>query len=500
MNEDHAAHGRSPDHAADRAAEQQRSLVQAWQRAELSTEELWLRYFGLGGEAGFLDVDAYVHGLGGLAPLERDVLAHAVNERLDELAWSHRAGYSRPYRESTPRSEPFAALIRLLEGGELAPPDRLPAVAEAAAKALGVTITVHLVDYEQRLLRPMAFPGGPTGPAEALEVDTTLAGRAYQQVRIFPAEGPGAPRLWVPLLDGAERLGVLEVVVDDVADLHDPGLRTQCRWLSMLLGHLVTLLSQYGDGVDRTRRPEKRTVNAELIWSLLPPLTAGVDSFVVSGVLEPRHSVSGDAFDYALSETTATLVVLDADGRDVRSGLVAAAALSAHRSARHAGLGLVEQARTMDETLRRQFGDDVSATAVLAELDLVTGRLSYLNAGHPRPLLLRGGQGGLPLAGGGCRPLGRGLDEVAVGEEVLQPDDWLVLYTDGVTGASDAGGTPFGEPSLVDFLRREAAAGNPPPETARRLVKAVLAHQGGTLRDDATVLLARWAHPDRILP
>nr|BFE52359.1 hypothetical protein GCM10017745_57860 [Saccharothrix mutabilis subsp. capreolus] len=129
MNEDHAAHGRPPDHAADRAAEQQRSLVQAWQRAELSTEELWLRYFGLGGEAGFLDVDAYVHGLGGLAPLERDVLAHAVNERLDELAWSHRAGYSRPYRDSTPRSEPFAALVRLLEGGELAPPDRLPAVA-----------------------------------------------------------------------------------------------------------------------------------------------------------------------------------------------------------------------------------------------------------------------------------------------------------------------------------------------------------------------------------
>ncbi|GAA0249304.1 PP2C family protein-serine/threonine phosphatase [Saccharothrix mutabilis subsp. mutabilis] len=527
MNEDHAAHGRPPDHAADRAAEQQRSLVQAWQRSELSTEELWLRYFGLGGEAGFLDVDAYVHGLGGLAPLERDVLAHAVNERLDELAWAHRAGYSRPYRDSTPRSEPFAALVRLLEGSELAPPDRLPAVAEAAAKALGVTITVRLVDYEQRLLRPMAFPGRPTGPAEALEdadttlpgraealdadttlpgptealeVDTTLAGRAYQQVRIFPAEGPGGPRLWVPLLDGAERLGVLEVEVEDGDDLHDPGLRTQCRWLSMLLGHLVTLLSQYGDGVDRTRRPEKRTVNAELIWSLLPPLTAGVDSFVVSGVLEPRHSVSGDAFDYALSETTATLVVLDADGRDVRSGLVAAAALSAHRSARHAGLGLVEQARTMDETLRRQFGGDVSATAVLVELDLATGRLSYLNAGHPRPLVLRGGQGGFPLAGGGCRPLGSGLDEVAVGEEVLRPDDWLVLYTDGVTGASDAGGTPFGEPRLVDFLRREAAAGNPPPETARRLVRAVLAHQGGTLRDDAAVLLARWAHPDRILP
>ncbi|WP_309117343.1 PP2C family protein-serine/threonine phosphatase [Saccharothrix sp.] len=476
----------------DQAAEQQRSLTQALQRAELSTEELWLRYFGLGGEAGFLDVDAYVHGLGSLPPLERDVLAHAVNERLDEL--THRAGYSRPFRDSTPRSEPFAALVRLLEGSELAPPDRLPAVAEAAAAALGVTITVHLVDYEQRLLRPMAFPGQPNSSADPLEVDSTLAGRAYQQVRIFPAHTPDRPRLWVPLLAGAERLGVLEVEVGAVADLDDPGLRTQCRWLSMLLGHLVTLLSQYGDGVDRTRRPETRTVNAELIWSLLPPSTAGVDRFVVSGVQEPRPQVSGDAFDYALSETSATLVVLDAAGHDLRSGLIAATALAAHRSARHAGRGLAEQARAMDETIRRQFGADASATAVLVDLDLTTGRLRYVNTGHPPPLVLRGGQVVTPL-GDGCGPLGFGLGDLRVGEETLRPDDWLVLYTDGVTGAVDAEGTPFGEPRLVEFLRREAAAGSPPPETARRLVKAVLAHQHGPLRDDATVLLARWAPP-----
>ncbi|KDN22030.1 PP2C family protein-serine/threonine phosphatase [Amycolatopsis rifamycinica] len=481
----------------DRQAEQQRSLALAFNRAELSVEDLWLRYFGLGGETGFVDVDAYLHGLSDLPPLERDTLALAVNERLDELTWSHRAGFSREIRDSVPRTAPFAALVRLLEGTELAPPDRLAGVTAAAATALGVRIGVYLVDHGQRRLHPL--PGSAPG-REALDVDTTLAGRAFRQIQILPSEAPGRPRLWVPLLDGAERLGVLEVEAGEVDDLYDPGLRVQCRWLSMLLGHLVVLMSQYGDELDRIRLRTRRTVDAELVWSLLPPLTAGVDSFVVTGVVEPRDSVSGDAFDYALSETTASLLVLDAVGHDLRSALIAATALSAYRSARRAGHGLFEQARLIDETIGGHFGDAAFATAVLAELDLTTGRLRYLNAGHPRPLVMRAGKIVKPLAAGRCLPLGLGLGELRVGEETLEPEDWLVLYSDGITEARDHTGEFFGEPRLLDFLRREAAAGNPPPETARRLTKAVLAHQNGELQDDATVLLARWTRPSRVTP
>ncbi|PWK84621.1 stage II sporulation protein E [Lentzea atacamensis] len=516
------------NYPSDRAAEQQRSLALAFKRADLSVEDLWLRYFALGGEAGFVEVDAYVNGLSDLPPLERDTLALAVNERLDELAWAHRASFSREVRDSIPKTPPFAALVRLLEGTELAPPDRLSAAVKSAATALGVRIGVYLVDYDQVCLHPLPdapqdgppaehFPypadegqGGAADRAapssrqtprrDPLDVDTTLAGRAFRQIEILPSEASGRPRLWVPLLDGAERLGVLDVEVDEADDLYDPGLRVQCRWLSMLLGHMVTLLSQYGDELDRIRLRTSRTVNAELVWSLLPPLTAGVDSFIVTGVVEPRDGVSGDAFDYALSETTASLMVLDAVGHDLRSGLIAATALSAYRSARRAGHGLFEQARLIDETISNQFGDAAFATAVLVELDLVTGRLRYINAGHPRPLIMRSGKIVKPLAAGHCRPLGLDLGDLHVGEEILEPEDWLVLYTDGITEARDHTGEFFGEARLLDFLRREAASGNPPPETARRLTKAVLRHQNGTLQDDATVLLARWTRPSRSTP
>jgi serine phosphatase RsbU (regulator of sigma subunit) len=108
-----------------------------------------------------------------------------------------------------------------------------------------------------------------------------------------------------------------------------------------------------------------------------------VDNFVVTGVVEPRQEVSGDAFDYALSEITANLIILDAVGHDLRSGLIAATALAAYRAARHAGHGLFEQARGIDEAIQQQFDNSAFVTAVLAEIDLPTGRLRYLNAGHP---------------------------------------------------------------------------------------------------------------------
>ncbi|WP_107660566.1 PP2C family protein-serine/threonine phosphatase [Nocardia suismassiliense] len=480
----------------DDADRQQRSIAIALQRARLSPEELWLRYFTLGGDAGMAEVDAYLNGRGSLPPLQRDVLAHTVNERLDVLSWSYRASYSRPVREGRPRGPMLRALVSLLESAELAPPDRLPALVDAAGQVLDVEITMYLIDYDQRFLRPADAADSGDG---ALDVDTTLAGRAFREVRVLPQDTP-RPRLWVPLLDGVERLGVLEVRVGEVDDCYDPALRAQCRWLSSLAGHLATAMTEYGDALDRVRKPTDRTIGSELIWSLLPPLTAGVDNFVVSAIVEPRRSNSGDAFDYDLSETTARLLVVDAVGHDLRSGLIAATVLSAYRSARHAGHGLYEQAQVIDRAIRDHFRVGTFATGVLAEVDLATGRVRYVNAGHPAPLIMRSGKVVKPLAAGRRPPFGLGRGELVVGEESLQPDDWIVLYTDGITEARNSSGEFFGEGRLVDFLRREAAAGHPPPETARRLIHAVLAHQENMLQDDATVLLARWDnHRTRIL-
>jgi serine phosphatase RsbU (regulator of sigma subunit) len=108
-------------------------------------------------------------------------------------------------------------------------------------------------------------------------------------------------------------------------------------------------------------------------------------------------------------------------------------------------------------------------------------------------LLLRDGRVVKELTGGRRVPFGLESTGLTVAEESLEPGDWLALYTDGITEARNAAGDWFGEERLGDFLTREIAAGQPPPETVRRLTQAVLKHQGGLLQDDATILLARWS-------
>jgi len=265
--------------------EQRRALDIGYRRAELTLEQLWTRYFALGGVAGTVEIEAYLHGLAPLPALQRDLLAHAVNERLDELTWRHRVPYSRQAREGPGEQGPLAALVILLEQMRLAPPERLPAVAAAAGRALGVRALIYLVDYEQRVLNPVPPADEPAREAHA--VDTTLPGRAFRQVEVLPSEAGSAPRLWLPLLDGVERLGVLEVILDDRADLYDPVLRRQCQWVASLLGHLVVAVDHYGDAMDGVRRQRSRTPAAELIWHLLPSLTAGTDRFVLAGLVEP---------------------------------------------------------------------------------------------------------------------------------------------------------------------------------------------------------------------
>ncbi|MEV6623378.1 hypothetical protein AB0M83_16685 [Amycolatopsis sp. NPDC051106] len=182
--------------------EQRQRLVRCFARADLTLQQLWMRYFALGGSVDLLEVDAYLNGAMPLPGVQRDMLAHAVNERLDELLGRDRVPYSRPVRQSHPVSGPLAALVELLEGAHRAAPERLPFLMDAAGRAVGLRVGVYLADYAQR--------GDVVVTAE-----------------------PGGPRLWAPLLDGVERLGVLEAHPTDGTDPHDPVLRDQCRcWLT----------------------------------------------------------------------------------------------------------------------------------------------------------------------------------------------------------------------------------------------------------------------------
>jgi serine phosphatase RsbU (regulator of sigma subunit) len=227
------------------------------------------------------------------------------------------------------------------------------------------------------------------------------------------------------------------------------------------------------------------------------PLTAGSGSFVLAGMLEPAYEAGGDAFDYSLSETTVSLAAFDAMGHGLAAAVLAATAVSAYRSARRDGRGVYDQARVIDEVVAGSFPGSTFVTGVLAELDVPSGRLRYVNAGHPAPHLLRGGRVVKSLVEGRRVPFGLGTGVLTVAEEALQPGDWLAVHTDGRhrgagrTGACVRRGAAGGRAHPRGH-RRSAPAGDGPPADARRPD-----HQDGALQDDASVLLARWAPEPR---
>ena len=110
-------------------------------------------------------------------------------------------------------------LAGLVEASHLSAIEQLPALAEKHAAHAGLyDVLIYLADLQQEVLRLLTGQGTNAGEGadpelSELRIDGTLAGRAFQDVRVLPKPGAdgGVDWWWVPLLDGTERLGVLRV-------------------------------------------------------------------------------------------------------------------------------------------------------------------------------------------------------------------------------------------------------------------------------------------------
>jgi serine phosphatase RsbU (regulator of sigma subunit) len=385
------------------------------------------------------------------------------------------------------RSAVADALRGMLARAHQLHPDRLPDVVTDAVHTIGGRdVELHFVDLAQDVLLRASGPGEPE-----LEVDATVAGRAYRNVQTVLVDVDGGTRAWVPLLDGADRLGVLGAVLDAGDAVQLEGLEA----IAALTAELVVARSQYGDSLALAKRRRPLSLASELRWAMLPPRTFATERVTISALVEPAYEIAGDHFDYSAVGDTFHLAVFDAMGHGLEASRLVNLVVGAYRSSRRAGHGLDGTYAFIDATVNDQFGDFAFATGVLVELDASTGELRVLRAGHPPPLLFRNGRliGEIDVAP--TLPLGIGDSQASTGTIHLEPDDWVLLYSDGVIEARNAEGEEFGVERLSDFLVRAAASEEPLPETLRRLSKAILAHQETPLEDDATLLLLHWRRP-----
>ncbi|CNE36400.1 SpoIIE-like protein with GAF domain [Mycobacterium tuberculosis] len=268
--------------------------------------------------------------------------------------------------------------------------------------------------------------------------------------------------------------------------------RRLLRRLAGLVADMLVTKNNYTDQFLRARRRKPMSVSAEIQWSLLPPLTMTTPQVAVAGILEPAYDVAGDSLDYALNDNVLHLAMIDAMGHGLNAAVLATVAVGAYRHARRAQPGLAELYAFMDTAIDDQFGPDHFVTAQMMRLDIGTGHLEWVNAGHPAPMLIRDHRVIGALEGPGTLPVGFGGSKPQINNRQLRRGDRVLAYTDGLVEEHTTGGTLFGEDRLIATIERVGPASASVQQMVRDLSHTLMRERGGITSDDATLFLIEW--------
>ncbi len=388
----------------------------------------------------------------------------------------------------------LGSALRAAQGAD---PAGIPDVVLRLMSELGGTdVVVYLVDFAQTTLEPLPDRNTHANVAQSEEVATTIAGRAFVHQRSVTAERPNGVRVWVPINEGSDRTGVLAVTVPEATD----EVLSACRELGLFAGYLIATHARSTDVYNLHRRRRSLSLAASMQWDLLPPLVLKTGRVAIAAVLEPAYEVGGDCFDYALNDTVLDLAVFDPVGHGVGSALIAALCVGSYRHDRREGHTVEQMHAHLDGVMAREFSDQAFVTGQLVRIDLNTGIMTWTNAGHPLPMLIRGGQVVKELECPPTTPWGLGdliepASATTVAIEALEPGDGVLFYTDGVVEAHQPGAEQFGSERLADLVGQHSSNQLEPEEILRHLVRAVLEHQHDRLADDATFVLVQRNGP-----
>jgi serine phosphatase RsbU (regulator of sigma subunit) len=244
------------------------------------------------------------------------------------------------------------------------------------------------------------------------------------------------------------------------------------------------------------KRMETDLEIARLLQTAMLPRLPTHPSYTGRAMMVPAKWIGGDFYDFfAISENKIGLVIADVSGKGVPAALFMAISRtvlqSSARDQRSAGDCLAQA----NAILCQQNPLDLFVTVFYGILDVETGELSYANGGHIPPVIIRhGGQINLvPRTGGMAIGVLADLS-YAEGKIIMQPNDTLFLYTDGISEAMDPEGHEFSDERLLDSLSNSHQ--QPLELVFSTVTEAVHAFaQGAPQSDDITCLALRYSGP-----
>ena len=259
----------------------------------------------------------------------------------------------------------------------------------------------------------------------------------------------------------------------------------------------VALLEILQREIDEARATKRRDAKqqrefeeARLIQrGLLPTTLPQIPGLDLASSWQPANGVGGDCFDALPFGTAAIgLSVADVAGKGVPAALLMSNLQAAVRAFAQDGALPSAVCASVNRLLCRNMAAGRFVTFCYARIDVAAGRLTYANAGHNPPLLIRP-DGAVELLAPGGTVLGVFMESTyEPGEFAIGPGDRLVFYTDGITESRNAAGDEYGEERLVDAARRFRTL--LAQDMLASLLEEIVAFNNSTYEDDATLIIA----------
>jgi phosphoserine phosphatase RsbU/P len=229
---------------------------------------------------------------------------------------------------------------------------------------------------------------------------------------------------------------------------------------------------------------EAREIQRELMPRRMPNLPG----FSLASAWQPARDVSGDYLAaFKLNDSHAALCVADVAGKGFPAALLMSNMQATLQSLASENMAPSELCVKLNRIMCGNTPLQKFVTCFYGDLDVSNRRLTFTNAGHNPPMLMRSSgecvrldEGG-PVIGAFCE------SRYSQQEIQLRAGDKLLLFTDGVTEARDASGDEFGEHRLQECLRSYRGAGAADLRT--RILNEVAEFCAGDFEDDATLMV-----------
>jgi len=243
------------------------------------------------------------------------------------------------------------------------------------------------------------------------------------------------------------------------------------------------------ESIEKRRMEQEMRVAAEIQNNLLPKCAPQVPGYDLAGSNRPCHTVGGDYYDFALEGADLLLAIGDVSGKGTGAALLMTV-LRASVRGHWTESSPAEAVGRINRTVCQNIPENKYITFFMARLEPANGTLTYVNAGHNPPLLVRASGDVEVLQVGG---MVLGLFEAVSyesGVARLGPGDLLVAFSDGVTETWSAEDEEFGEKRLGEYLVRERTG--TAAELQAGLLRTLDAFAGGAkATDDRTLIVLR---------